>query len=72
MRDKFEKKTKVVPFDVMLRNFKNKVEESGLLQDVRAKEFYEKPTAKRKRKKMAAVSRERRRVSEQKASKRLY
>ena len=70
MKPRLEKK--VVPFDVMMRNFKNKVEESGLLNDVRAKEFYEKPTAKRKRKKMAAVSRERRRVSEQKASKRLY
>ena len=70
MKPRLEKK--VVPFDVMMRNFKNKVEESGLLNDVRAKEFYEKPAAKRKRKKMAAVSRERRRVSEQKASKRLY
>ena len=70
MKQRAEKK--VVPFDVMMRNFKNKVEESGILNDVRAKEFYEKPAAKRKRKKMAAVSRERRRVSEQKASKRLY
>ena len=70
MKPRLEKK--VVPFDVMMRNFKNKVEESGILNDVRAKEFYEKPAAKRKRKKMAAVSRERRRVSEQKASKRLY
>ena len=70
MRPKAEKK--VVPFDVMMRNFKNYVEESGILNDVRAKEFYEKPTAKRKRKKMAALSRERRRISDLKASKRLY
>tara|TARA_B110000914_G_scaffold217531_1_gene223753 strand:+ start:515 stop:727 length:213 start_codon:yes stop_codon:yes gene_type:complete len=70
MKPRSEKK--VVPFDVMMRNFKNYVEESGILNDVRAKEFYEKPTTKRKRKKMAAVSRERRRVSDQQASKRLY
>ena len=70
MRQKSEKK--VVPFDVLMRKFKNYVEESGILNDVRAKEFYEKPAAKRKRKKMAAVSRERRRVSDLKSSKRLY
>ena len=31
------------PFDKMLRRFKRKVEESNLMDDLRAKEFYEKP-----------------------------
>ena len=40
-----------------LRRFKKKVEESGLLDDLRAKEFYEKPTTARKRAKGAAKAR---------------
>ena len=32
-----------------LRKFKKKVEESGKLEDLRAKEYYEKPTTERKR-----------------------
>ena len=39
-----------MPFDVALRKFRKAVERSGVLKDLRAKEFYEKPTAKRKRK----------------------
>ena len=45
------------PFDKMLRRFKRKVEESNLMDDLRAKEFYEKPTTERKRKKGAAKAR---------------
>ena len=40
-----------------LRKFKKKVEESGKLDDLRAKEFYEKPTTERKKAKGAAKSR---------------
>lgn len=40
-----------------LRKFKKKVQESGILQELRAREFYEKPTTKRKRAKAAARSR---------------
>ena len=32
------------PFDVALRRFKRLVEKTGLLNDLRAREFYEKPT----------------------------
>ena len=42
------------PFDVALRRFKRTIEKLGLLTDLRAREFYEKPTAERKRKKAAA------------------
>ena len=36
-----------------LRRFKKKIEEAGILDTLRAKEFYEKPTTERKRKKGA-------------------
>ena len=46
------------PFDVALRRFKRLVEKTGLMNDLRAKEFYEKPTSVRKRKAAAAVKRQ--------------
>jgi small subunit ribosomal protein S21 len=51
-----------MPFDVALRKFKKAVEAAGILQDVRRKEYYEKPTAKRKRKKAEAIARHKRQV----------
>ena len=45
------------PFEVALRRFKRTIEKSGLLTELRAREFYEKPTAERKRKKAAAIKR---------------
>ena len=45
------------PINVALRRFKRKVEEAGTLDTLRAKEFYEKPTTERKRKKGAAKAR---------------
>ena len=38
------------PFEVALRRFKRTIEKLGLLTDLRAREFYEKPTAERDRK----------------------
>ena len=38
------------PFEVALRRFKRTIEKTGLLTELRAREFYEKPTAERKRK----------------------
>ena len=43
------------PFEVAIRRFKRTVEKTGLLTELRAREFYEKPTAERKRKLAAAV-----------------
>jgi len=40
-----------------LRKFKKKVEESGKLDDLRTKEYYEKPTTERKRANGAAKAR---------------
>ena len=45
------------PFEVALIRFKRAIEKTGLLTVIRAREFYEKPTAERKRKKAAAVKR---------------
>lgn len=55
-----------------LRRFKKKVEESGVLDDLRAKEFYEKPTTKRKRKKSAAVNRYKKKIAKEQLPPKLY
>ena len=47
-----------MPFDVALRKFRKQCEKAGIVQEVRKREFYEKPTAKRKRKKAEARSRQ--------------
>ena len=39
------------PFESGMRRFKRTIEKIGLLTELRAREFYEKPTAERKRKK---------------------
>jgi small subunit ribosomal protein S21 len=48
-----------------LRKFKKKVQDSGLLQELRDREFYEKPTTKRKREKAQAISRGKKKVKQQ-------
>jgi len=45
------------PFDIALRRFKRACEKAGVVNEVRAREFYEKPTAERKRKAAAASKR---------------
>ncbi len=45
------------PFDIALRRFRRACEQAGVITDVRKKEFYEKPTWIKKRKKAAAVKR---------------
>ena len=55
------------PFDVALRRFKRSCEKAGVLSEVRRREFYEKPTAERKRKAAAAVKRHQKKVSKETA-----
>jgi|TARA_B100001093_G_C26787259_1_gene997236 small subunit ribosomal protein S21 len=38
-----------MPFDIALRKWKKACEKAGIIQEVRKREFYEKPTAKKKR-----------------------
>lgn len=47
--------------DKALRIFKRKISDDNKLFDYRSKEFFEKPSQKRKRKKASAVVRERKR-----------
>ena len=51
------------PFEVALRRFKRTCEKAGVLTDVRKKEFFEKPSQERKRKRAAAVKRQAKKVS---------
>ncbi|HVX03569.1 MAG TPA: 30S ribosomal protein S21 [Rhodanobacteraceae bacterium] len=61
------------PFEIALRRFKRTCEKAGVLAETRKREFYEKPTQDRKRKRAAAVKRHLRRVSrEVTRRKRLY
>lgn len=60
------------PFERALRRFKKKVQDSGLLQDLRDREFYEKPTTARKRKKSAAKNRWQKELRAQQLPKRMY
>ncbi len=46
-----------------LRRFKRSCEKAGILTELRRREFYEKPTAERKRKQAAAVKRHLKKVS---------
>jgi small subunit ribosomal protein S21 len=61
-----------LPISVALRKLKQKIEDSGLLDDYRAKEFYEKPTTERKRKKGAARARWRKKMRDQELPKKLF
>lgn len=47
-----------------LRKFKKKVDDSGLLQELRDRECYEKPTTARKKAKAAAKSRWKKKLSQ--------
>jgi len=58
--------------NVSLRRFKRKVEEAGTLDTLRLKEFYEKPTTERKRKKGAAKSRWNKKLRDQQLPPKLY
>ena len=48
-----------MPFDIGLRKFKKACEKAGIVQEVRERQYYEKPAQKRLRKKAEAVSRTR-------------
>jgi small subunit ribosomal protein S21 len=55
-----------------LRRFKKKVEDSGVLESLRKKEFYEKPTTERKRKAGAAKARWAKKLREQQLPQKLF
>lgn len=53
-------------FDVALRRFKRACEKAGIPTKLRQIEFYEKPTAKRKRKRAAAIKRYQKKLAKEK------
>jgi small subunit ribosomal protein S21 len=55
-----------------LRKFKKKIQTSGVLNDLRDREFYVKPTTARKLKRSAAKNRWNRQLTEQALPKKLY
>ena len=60
-------------FDVALRRFKRSCEKAGILAEVRAREFYEKPTTIRKREKATLAKRHAKRNARENArNTRLY
>lgn len=58
--------------DKALRKFKKKIQESGLLEEVKERQFYEKPTTTRKRKAGAAQARWRKKLRDQQLPKKMY
>lgn len=54
-------------FDVALRRFKRSCEKAGILAEVRAKEFYEKPASVRKRENAALAKRHAKRLARENA-----
>jgi small subunit ribosomal protein S21 len=55
-----------------MRKFKKKIADSGLLNELRERETYEKPTTRRKRKKSVAKNRWRKQLAAQQLPKKLY
>ena len=55
-----------------MRKFKKKIQDRGLLLDMRAREHYEKPTTERKRKAAAAKNRWKKKLQSQQLPKKLY
>lgn len=51
--------------DRAIRTLKKKLTDDGFFQELREREFYEKPSEKRRRLKRAAISRQRREDSKQ-------
>jgi small subunit ribosomal protein S21 len=60
------------PGEILLRRWKRLVERNGTLVTLRAKEFREKPTTKRKRKAGAAVKRHHKQKRSQQLPQKLY
>ncbi len=50
--------------DKALKKFKSKIRKEGILEEMKRREFYEKPSQRRRREKAQAVKRERRRQRE--------
>jgi small subunit ribosomal protein S21 len=61
-----------LPLNVALRKFKQKVDDSGKLEELKERMFYEKPTTARKRAKGAARSRWLKKLRDNQLPKKMY
>jgi small subunit ribosomal protein S21 len=61
-----------LPLSVALRKLKQKVEDSGILEDIKEKMFYEKPTTVRKKARGAAKARWKKKLREQELPKKMF
>ena len=61
-----------MPLQTALRKFKQKVDDSGILEDLRSRMFFEKPTTERKRKKGAARARWLKKLKDNELPKKMY
>ena len=59
-RPKDRRPSTPMPFDIALRKFKKAVEKAGIVQEVRDRQYYEKPAQRKQRKKAEAIARNRR------------
>ena len=55
-----------------LRRFKKKIQDSGLLQELKEREFYEKPTTARKKAKASAKARWKKKLEKEQLPKKQY
>jgi len=74
MKDRIKRGVPVVDGNVdrALRKFKKKISDSSLLEELRQRETYEKPTTERKRKRGAARARWLKHLRSQELPKKLY
>ena len=61
-----------MPFEAAFRRFRKKIDDSGLLRELRDRECYNKPTTVRKQKKAAAIKRWQREQTKNKLPPKLY
>jgi small subunit ribosomal protein S21 len=61
-----------MPFESAFRRFRKKIDDSGLLRELRDRECYNKPTSVRKQKRAAAVKRWQREVAKTKLPPKMY
>ena len=60
---KDKRPSRPMPFDIAMRKFRKAVERAGIIQEVRRREFYEKPCQKRIRKKAEGTARWKKKVA---------
>lgn len=61
-----------LPINIALKKFKQRVDDSGVLEDLRKKMFFEKPTTEKKRKAGAAKARWQKKLREQELPKKMF